>query len=334
MLVAIGDLHLSDSREWSFDVSERVVDYIIKWNMNNPTHSAIFLGDFTEDTLLTGRLFSLLLKLFTSLKFKKTYVVVGNHDLKKDKNNNLYLAFEFLRHPLFQDKIEIVEEYRQGVIEGLNVVILPWIHPDGTHSVKDYENPQNYPSALVPGGRDIVFAHFQDTTSEKQGDKVNIDWIKTKFYCIGHIHKPGLRYIGSVIPNKWDERNEVRTVRFYAREDGKATETTYPIPVFTDYYSIKFPEPLPQVPAQVPVWTIFNCKDEATARQQYGDIYIRKALYDIAMDNEALADLNRSMVTKDKISIDKMFNSWLDEAKLEPEIKALAKEYFTVGSGN
>lgn len=329
MLVAIGDLHLSDSREWSYDVSERVVDYIIKWNMNNPTHSAIFLGDFTEDTLLTGRLFSLLLKLFTSLKFKKTYVVVGNHDLKKDKNNNLYLAFEFLRHPLFKDKIEIIEQPYYELIEGLNCLVLPWIHPDGTHSVKDYEKQDQYNLNI-----DIVFAHFQDTTSEKQGDKVNIDYIKTKFYCIGHIHKPGQRYIGSVIPNKWDERNEVRSVRFYAREDGKATETTYPLPVFTDYYSIKFPEPLPKVPAQVPVWTIFNCKDEATARQQYGEIYIRKALYDIAMDNEALADLNHSMVTKDKISIDKMFNSWLDETKLEPEVKKLAREYFIVGSGN
>lgn len=327
MILAIGDLHLSDSRPWSYDVSKRLVDWISNAEWNNPKHVAVFLGDITEDTFLSGRLFYLMLDLFNNMRFKKTYVLVGNHDLREDKNNHLSLTYEFLRDQRFNGDghVQIIDKPIEIGEEQMYFLALPWLHSDGRLSVADYSKLKSDINF------DILFGHFQESTIKLPGDHVDIEQIKTKYHCFGHIHNPSQRYIGAAIPNKWDEAGFIRSFRWYEKSDTghNVMEVIYPIPVFTDYYAVTFPEPLPQVPAQVPVWTVFNCKDEATARQQYGNIYIRKAIYDVTMDTEAFSSLNASMSNKSGISVKQMFQEWINKAEVEPEIKKLALEYYS-----
>ena len=44
MIVAISDLHLSDSRPWSLEVSNKIIDFIINHSLNNSDNEVIFGG--------------------------------------------------------------------------------------------------------------------------------------------------------------------------------------------------------------------------------------------------------------------------------------------------
>jgi DNA repair exonuclease SbcCD nuclease subunit len=318
MIVCIGDLHLSDSRPWSWEVSNKIVDFIIKHPLNSPDNTAILLGDVTEDAFLSGQVFDLMAKLFSSLKFKHTYVLVGNHDLKKNKQGQLTLSFEFLKRKLFRfDTITVINEDYDFTIDGVKVLALPWKPVD---MKKEYES---FPD--VGNTYDLLVGHFQDKSINIPGETIDIDYINAKFICLGHIHdKDHPRYIGSIIPNSIDGAGLPRYFRTYEKDK----ETLIPIPHIMDYCSVNFPDPLPKVDVDIPVWTVYNCKDEATAKAHYGDIYIRKAVYDVSMDKEAMKRLGQSMSNKiANKDIKEMFTEWKKGATYEPSILKLAEKY-------
>jgi hypothetical protein len=315
MIVTIGDLHLSDNREWSWEVSNKIVDFIINHPLNNEDNYAIFLGDVTEDAFLSGQIFDLMVKLFSSMKFKHTYVLVGNHDLKKNKQGQLTLSFKFLNRRMFKDRVTVIDNAYDFTIEGVNVLALPWVPVD---MKKEYEN---FPDAENP--YDLLVGHFQDPSINVPAETINIDYIKPKFICLGHIHdKDHPRYIGSIVPNSTEGAGLNRYIRTYTKDK----ETLIKIPHIMDYCYATFPNPLPKVNVQIPVWTIYNCKDEATAKAHYGDIYIRKAVYDVSMDKESFAKLGNA--SSNKVSVNELYKEWEKTSSYEPAILELARNYY------
>jgi Calcineurin-like phosphoesterase len=331
MLVVCGDLHLSDSRPWSWEVSNKIVDFILDHSLNNEINIAIFVGDITEDAFLSGQVFDLMVKLFSQLKFSHTYVLVGNHDLKKNKQGQLTLSFKFLKRKVFQDKVTVVESPDMINIRfdwnHFKVLMLPWF-PNNMKETYEHLQGVDNPNLIV--------GHFQDPSVNIPGETINIDYLKPQFICLGHIHdKHHPRYIGSIVPNSVEGAGLPRYIRTYSLPTGMgignlpAEETLVPIPHIMDYCFVNFPDPLPKVDTEIPVWTIYNCADEATARAHYGDIYIRDTIFDVSMDKEAFRKINTS--GKKSLSIEDMYTEWEKKAQYDPSILKLARGYFMSG---
>ena len=322
MLVVYGDLHLSDSRPWSWEVSNKIVDFILDHPLNNETNTAIFLGDITEDAFLSGQVFDLMVKLFSQLKFFHTYVLVGNHDLKKNKQGQLTLSFKFLKRKMFEDRVTVIDEPYRFLNDGIKVLALPW-KPD----MKAYEE--------MNVSCDLLVGHFQDKTCNLPGETINIDCIKAKHICLGHIHDENLpNYIGSMVPNSIKGAGLPRFIRTYEKDRG---ESLVSIPHIMDYCFVTFPDPLPTVDTLTPVWTVYGCADESTAKAHYGDIakahygdiYIKEAIFDVSMDKEAFKNFG-SAGTK-TVSIEDIYGEWEKTAQYDPSILKLAKGYFMSG---
>jgi hypothetical protein len=108
----------------------------------------------------------------------------------------------------------------------------------------------------------------------------NLDKIKTRHLCLGHIHtriNPKI-YIGSIYANKVNE-TEPNRAAWIIHEDGSKTEE--PLPVFCEYVSVRYPDPLPPPQGLISIYTLLNCPNEQIARATYGDIHIRKLVRDL-----------------------------------------------------
>lgn len=322
MIVVIGDLHLSDSRPWSWEVSQKIVDFILNHPLNNQDNIAFFTGDITEDAFLSGQVFDLMVKLFSSLKFQHTFVLVGNHDLKKNKQGKLTLSFKFLKRKPYINTIDTVDSPRKIVSQAMNILVLPWIPTD---MKKEYETH----SLWMEGNYDLLIGHFQDTTCNLPGESIDISHIKTKLICLGHIHDENLpNYVGSVVPNSVKGAGLPRYFRTYemshGRSEGLVIGLKVEIPHLMDYCVARFPDPLPKVNVETPVWTVYNCADETTAKAHYGNIYTRDTVTGILMDKEAF----KRVSGRKTLSIQEMYDEWEKTAQYDKETLKLARNYF------
>jgi hypothetical protein len=256
--------------------------------------------------------------------------LVGNHDgyiaeNKQTHKKRIHLVYNFLRNKALKDKLfqnfTIVDTPSEYTIEGMDFLFLPHLFNDGAMSLKDYEKMKWNKKFTA------VFGHFTSTFLKVPGDKVDVTHITTDYWCFGHIHNPTEHYQGSHIPNSISEANQERQIRIY----DKGIQTIQPVPNIVDYYTVRFPDPLPVVTAKIPVWTVYNCKDEEVAQDQYPGIYIRRCIYDISMDNEDFDKLAKALTGEDTstVSIESMFDDWLTFSKLSEELKAEAKLYLT-----
>jgi len=321
MNVVLGDLHLSDSRPWSWDVSNRIVDFITNHPLNNKNNTLILLGDLTEDAFLSGQMFFLLMRLFLNLRFKSIYVLIGNHDIKRNKQGQLTCSLNFLQHDLFNKNVTLIYQPSFFESENMAILALPFIFPqfaEGWSSVKDYEKMQG---SKLDKEYDLIVGHFQDTSVKLPSESVDIEYLKTKFYALGHIHdKNHPRYVGSIVPNSIEGSGLPRYIRTYIKDK----ETLIEIPKIMDYYTVTFPDPLPKVESQVPVWTILNCQDESIAKTHYGDIYIRKCINNISMNKTEFSKIAGS----ENVSIGELFNVWKKQSGYDKDVLNLAEEYF------
>jgi len=324
-VIAIGDLQLSNHRPWSYEVSNRIVDMIISHPTNDKNNIAVFLGDVTEHAILSGDLISLLMKLFSGLLYKKIYVIVGNHELKMNKVGEETYILDFLRGPLFP-RVEIISECSSFVEGDDSYLFLPWFNAKGGSSMKEV-----YESLKSPPGQKpytAIFGHLQESSLGLPGESVNLSHIPAKFLCLGHIHSPSEMCLGSVVPNSISEAGFPR--RFQSFSNGRREDI--PIPNIMDYYDVIYPNPLPEVNCEIPIYTILNCSNEETAKGHYGNIYIKKCSYDasIKLDSEAGSEKSIDFSTLNPISL---FSEFKESFSFSPpELKNLAEKYFTGAS--
>lgn len=321
-LIAIGDLHLSDDRPWSFDVSSRVVDYIISHPTNTKDNTLVLLGDITDKAVISGQVISLLEKLFRGLKYEKVYVLRGNHELKKNKVGQETYVLDFLRSDSYSN-IDIVDEVREFALDGNLYLMLPFFNDDGKRSMKE-----EYEALRFDHGFVAVFGHLQDNSLDLPGESIDLSNITTQNWCLGHIHNPSDHYLGSLIPNSTSEAHKIRSIVSF---DGAGKEIML-VRTITDYYDVVYPDPLPVADCDVPVYTVYNCTDESVAREKYGNIYIRKCVYEVSMDIEAFKSLGTSrMESLGTLSSKEMFADFRKTAKFNPpEIGVLAEKYMTL----
>jgi DNA repair exonuclease SbcCD nuclease subunit len=323
-IVTIGDLHLSDDRPWSAEVSELVVDTLIHHPSNVTANTAVFLGDVSDKAVISGQVIALLERLFHNMKHRKVYVLRGNHELKKNKVGQETYVLDFLRSDAYPN-VEVVDTVRDISIEGNRYLMLPYFNPDGTTTMK-----AEYEKLRFDGTFKAVFGHLQDTSLDIPGESIDLSSINTESWCLGHIHNPTDHYLGSVIPNSSSEAHKLRMLALF---DAEGRENLI-LPTIMDYYDVVYPEPLPVVDCMIPVYTVYNCTDEAIAKEKYGDIYIKRCVYEVSMDIEAFKSLGTSKSESlGSMSSKDMFAEFKKTAKFNPPELAEVAEKYLLASG-
>lgn len=214
-------------------------------------------------------------RLVRDSRFDKIHIVVGNHDIKR-RDGVVQLAYEFLRN---KSNIAIYSKPEAVIIQSKQVLMLPHYITESSSEI----SMQDAYSALHESYKhmhfDLVVGHFmEESMSFGMSDTIqNIRKLKTRQLCLGHLHTRVDRsiYIGSVYANKINEGDPSRAA-WLIGQDGIRHEDR--LPIFCDYQTVKYPDPLPVNDALVTAYTITNCSSEKLARLQYGSIYIRKII--------------------------------------------------------
>ena len=269
----LGDLHFNSSKDYYVQVGEEFIKWFHGWVKNDPENELILAGDLVNTSIDGGIVIDQLVKMFNLSRFSKVHIVVGNHDIKR-KDGIEQLAYKFLRQ---RENIAIYEREQVVKIQGKQVLLLPHYNPTTSE-----ESMSKRYSKLheIYDGLDLTVGHFAEERYGGFGsDKIkNIEKLDTKYLCLGHIHirtNPKI-YIGSVYSTRVGEQDD-RRAAWVLDSDGKLTFDR--LPVFCDFVTVEYPNPLPSTPAEVPVYTITNCSSDKIARLQYGDsIFIRKTL--------------------------------------------------------
>jgi hypothetical protein len=316
-----GDLHLSDERQWSYEVSKKIVAYIATHSSNNPDNILILEGDLPERAFISGQVIDLIHSLFLSLKYAKTYIIKGNHDTKLNKVGQETLVYEYINSdPQFRN-IHIIEQPTILDYDDMKFLMLPHKLPDGTISNKDYEHLD---SKFTDHTYTAVLGHFSDTSIPIPGETIDISYLKTKYTTLGHYHIPSENYIGSIVPNSTKEAGYPR--HFIKFESG--IRTYLPIEPILEYVSVSYPDSLP-VKAAINVYTIYNCSDMAVARQQYGpDVYIKEAIMAQRGATAGSISIGGGIdLSTDKTYSELFMEYMAQETKYSPEIMNKALKY-------
>lgn len=289
MIIAFGDLHLSNSRPWSKTVSEDTVNYIINHPDNVPENSMILLGDLTDKSSVDGEVTELLSTLFYGIRCKELHICLGNHD-GEIKNNELTYTYKFAS--TLQDlstKVFIYTDMTEVTIDGKKCLFLPHKFPTENTSNKDYEN---IPEPIRSNFYDIIITHLMDSRCLfPSPERLDYSYLKTKFWLQGHIHSgdKSLGYLGSVVPNSVAETD---FPRYYAKIDAIIQFEDIPRNIL-EYKELVYPELPTRCKAKTVVWTVKNAQDPDLVRTFYKrpDMYIRQCVYSADIDSQEFSSL-------------------------------------------
>lgn len=270
MLVVLGDIHFSSSKNYFVAAGEKFLSWFQQWELNDKDNELLLLGDLVHSSVNGGVVIEFVERMARYSRFNKIHIIPGNHDLKR-RDGIDQLAYEFLRH---NDDVVIYDRITEASIQGMNVLLMPhYIPRPGEPPMLEY-----YSRAYerFTGDYDLVVGHFmEEKLSFGISDAVfNLDKLHTKHLCLGHLHTrtdPNI-YVGSVYPNRTNENDPRRAAILFDR--GIRSEQL--LPVFCEFQTVQYPNELPDTKALVPIYTITNCTSESLVRHRYGNIFIRK----------------------------------------------------------
>jgi DNA repair exonuclease SbcCD nuclease subunit len=277
-LYICGDLHFTNSHEWDNICFTRFIDYFESLSIE--ANSSLFLlGDVTDKKLndsqtldFVTRFFSIALK-----KFKKIYVIGGNHDMYEDNFKNIHYTTQYLK---YLDPEKIVLIYNEDIldIDGLKIMVLP--HKKVTAAgIDEYYNSElsnDFYSTQV----DLILGHLS-IYDEKMpiAGGLDLDKFNYKKAYFGHVHsRVGThadKYTGSVMPFKKSE-NDTTLPRCIAKITKDSIEEIE-IPIFKRFETIDISKELPKYKKDsnpTIIYDFINCNDE-TAESLRKDYFIR-----------------------------------------------------------
>lgn len=307
-VVFFGDVHFDDSHPYFIHASESFLKYFDSLEENCSKNTAVFLGDLTEKFLVSGRVYDYLTQLLiTKNRFSKTYVLVGNHDIKKHQGEDL-LVFEFARN---YPTVEILNRPAQVLyIEDLKVLSLPFFHfiMDSSGNIVSMTEYYNQLSKVYSKESfDLILGHVtvkpvNDELKNRnvqnllfQKDLVDLSGISYGKKIIGHIHKRILPYyIGSIFPLSRDEMDLSRSLIIYQR----CTWAEKKLPEFIRFVDISYPDSLSvENDDTAYVVTVYQCDNESLAEDFYckrKNVFLKK-VFSLSRD-DYYSQINSSLV--------------------------------------
>jgi hypothetical protein len=274
MICVLGDLHLRSDKDYFIETCKKFISWFSTWKYNTKGNNLILAGDLVEQAAPGGLTISFLEQFINASRFDSVHICVGNHDEKKI-NCISQLAYEFLNE---KPNVFIYKKATEICIENKKILVLPYyvgINELGLVMNEYYSSL--YKNRAFRGNHDLIVGHFagEDCSFAGAPDCIqNLDKLKGRL-CLGHIHvrdaNPS-RYIGSVFACRKNENDSTRAAWILGDDDVIEDR----LPMFNEFLTVSYPNPLPSSNALVPIYTISNCGNESTAKSLYGDIFIRK----------------------------------------------------------
>lgn len=235
--------------------------WLLEQDFNSSSTTFISTGDWYHTAVPDPVEVDITEKFFNDSKFKKIYILAGNHDFSTSEKVYSILP---LRN---NSRIEIITEHCVRNIDNKVVAFLPFMK-NVKYMKEVYENlSDEFINA------DIIVYHFDDESVSSKG--INLSYLKGKRIG-GHEHLPRENYELCVpIIGNYSERESRPTLLLI---DDK--EQFINIPRFVDYYSVEYGQDLPDVEAQFPIWNIENApskkQGELFYQEKYPSIYIHE----------------------------------------------------------
>lgn len=319
MICILGDLHLSSRKPYILKACQEFLEWFRNWEKNREGNNLILAGDLVDSHINGGTVIDLLEKLIDYSKFDDIYVCVGNHDKKKADGYD-QLAYEFYRN---KPNVHVYEKAEEVIIEKKKVLFLPYFlgkNENGRTMNEEYHH-KHYRKTY-----DLIVGHFcaKDSSFSGSVDCVeDLENLKAKKVCLGHIHTRSIdpnKYIGSVYAGRKNENDKTRSAWYLENDEWKEER----LPIFTEFITLSYPEDLPKTNAIVPVYTILNCKDVATAKQKYGDIYLRRTTIDAVDIGYKKKELDFEFENIRNIDVKKLFEDFVKsfDVPLSREVEA------------
>lgn len=206
-------------------------DWFLKQEWNNDENVFISLGDFFDKSKPTPNEYETALNFFNEVKFKKIFLLTGNHDYDRKLES-------YSTDPLASNKrIEIIYVPKIRMIGDMSFTFLPYYydHSNSLTPMKEY-----YTSLTPPFvDTDFVCYHFEDSTisfgKEKTG--IDINYLKGKKIG-GHIHKSQKNYeLGMPVLWREDEKNENTSLGIISEDK---SFNFIEVPKFIDFYTVNY----------------------------------------------------------------------------------------------
>lgn len=293
MLVVLGDIHFSSSRDYFVAVSEAFLKWFKDWQHNTSGNELLLLGDIVHSSVNSGIVIDFVERMWKSSNFDCIHIIPGNHDLKRVDGVD-QLAYEFLRN---KPDVRLYDRAVVANIQGLSVLLMPHYIPKANEPLMldYYSHAYEYFTAEY----DLVAGHFmEEGMSFGTTDAVfNLHKLNTKHICLGHLHtraNPEI-YVGSVYPNRTNENDYSRAAVLFEKDAmGLVTRREELLPTFCEFITVQYPEELPTTKALVPIYTITNCVGERLVKLKYGDVFIRKVMQGLDIPKKTELSVERS----------------------------------------
>lgn len=317
-LYAFGDIQFSSLNPWNEEAGNRFLAWFDRLPVE-PDAECILLGDLTEKDSNPGNVIRQLEILFQicQKKFKKTYAIVGNHDLKLYKERP-QISFIFAKE---KKGIEVVDSLSVVTTDnGYKVLFMPYLRLEN-NALNEYYS--NLPEKYYNDSYDLMVGHFDKKSDSSifMQDGADISKIDTKYTMLGHIHiRWDMDYLGSIWPQKVSEQDtpHPRVIgRLYKQPDGSIVRDDLPIPTFIRYAEVQYPQPLPaQRDRAIMVWTVNNCPNIALAQSVYKNSHIR-AVTNLKTEDQRSVDTTSADSSFVVTDFSSAFNQMITEQKIK-----------------
>jgi len=228
-IIVTGDTQYREGSPF-YESKELFNQWFIDQEFNNEDNYLVHLGDVVDKSMHTGLINRQIVEFFSKLKFKKIYIITGNHEVSRTDGNMLEVLKTI-------PSICLIEHMEEIEINGFNCLCLPHFY---RKNKKDKTMTELYRSLDSKIEYDFIFGHFSDETQTMFGRYIDISHLKGK-KLLGHIHIPTERYVGSPVINRYDEKGKEN--RLFIIDQNKDLESLE-IPRFMEYKTISYGEPI------------------------------------------------------------------------------------------
>ncbi|MDA3856127.1 MAG: metallophosphoesterase [Candidatus Woesearchaeota archaeon] len=256
-----GDLHIRAKFPY-FESSKQVLTWIVDNEVvNNEDTLFINLGDIYDQDINNGELNRIVLDFLSQLKNKDKILLNGNHD--SDTNTT---ALEALR---VINGVEVISEMDTRIIEDKNFLLLPHIYTDREGITME----ENYSSITINEPIDYCLFHVMTEKMKfhKKAKVCDLSNLNIKQRIGGHNHNydldQGGDYLGSLQPNSSTEKD--KTPKIYIIDLEKGEDYTIDVPLFINYYTVTYPDALPEMNVEYPIINILDSLDRKEAVEYY-----------------------------------------------------------------
>lgn len=307
-IVVFGDLHFRDTEPY-YSCCRQFIDWFESTEENNSDNIGFFLGDIFHKPKNSGQTNDLVVEFFLrKLRFKKIYILRGNHDFSKREGDALQI-FDSI------ENIEIIRFPEELEIEDVPVLCLPYLYPFQVEkkSMKDLYGDSSFYDRFELDHR-YIFGHFGEETAGTYGVEVTLPKELKGTRIFGHIHSQmNSVYLGTPYRTRYDEKNR-KKFELLSIDTSTGNSERIEIPDLLQYDTITFGDDVKDSEV-LTIYDIENAPSIEDAYEKYNFLYIREVRKKFQkqertvsetelVDNLSLKDLFAEYATINKVSND------------------------------